>query len=857
MKDIYNLTRDEVFEKYNTSENGLTKNILKKNQEKYGLNELNSDKKTSIIGLVIDELLDPIVLILLVSFLLSVVTGEYLDAFAILFIVIIDLIIGVTSEYKANNTLEKLKNLVPLNVDVIRASKEESIESKYLTIGDVIKLESGNKVPADVRVISSENLFADESMLTGESVNVSKDEKPLEGKNLSLTSQKNILFAGTNIVRGRCMCVVYNIGINTEIGKIGNAIKDIDDEESPLTKKVGKFSKIISIFIIIFSLFLVIVLTLKGNSILDVLTGVIALSISAMPEGLPLALTMALTIASSRLAKKNVITKKLKYALALSSTTLIASDKTGTLTLNKQTLEKVVIDGKTYNLEDKIDDKVKNLALMGLINNEAKVINSKTIGDSIDIGFLNYAKKLEVKNDLKVVDILPYESDLKYSAAFFIENNKSFCTIKGSVETVLNFCKINKNQIKEIMNQNDLLSSDGYRVIALAKGETTKKSVYKPSDIKDLLFLGLAAFIDPIRPDAKEAIKKCKDASIKVIMITGDHPLTALKIAKDLKIANSSDDIITGDELKHYINNKKKLREIVKTKKVFSRITPIDKLKIVEALKENGEYVAVTGDGVNDAPALKTANLGIAMGSGTDTAKEASDMVILDDKFSSIVNGIYEGKLAYSNIRKIIYFLVSCGLSEVLFFTLSIIFNTPVPLSALQILWLNVVTDGLQDIALSFECGDKSLMREKPVDKDAPLFDKSLINEIIVAGCSIGLIIFAFWILLVNNLNVNVNTARTYIMILFILIQNVHAFNARSEKNSVFNISIKSNKFFAISVIFSVLIGISVVKIDLFRAIFKTTNLPLLDIFMLFILSLSILFIMELYKMIKYKIKGE
>jgi magnesium-transporting ATPase (P-type) len=364
--------------------------------------------------------------------------------------------------------------------------------------------------------------------------------------------------------------------------------------------------------------------------------------------------------------------------------------------------------------------------------------------------------------------------------------------------------------------------------------------------------MGLVGFIDPIREDAPGAIKKCREAGIKVIMITGDHPLTAYKIAKDLKLVNSYDYVTTGDELEEYLNKtENEFDEFIKGKLIYTRVTPIQKLKIVESLKRQGEYVAVTGDGVNDAPALKSANIGVAMGSGTDIAKESADMILMDDNFNSIVKGVLEGRVAYSNIRKITYFLISCGFAEVLFFCLSIVFNLPMPLVAIQLLWLNVVTDGIQDFALSFERPEKNIMKERPRSPKENLFDKELMEEILVSGLSIGLIVFALWSLLINEANMDLIKARTYVLALMIVIQNVHAFNARSERNSSLSIPLKSNRIFVYGVIGSISLGILVLEIKFFNVFLNTTSLSFFSLVFLFILGLSIFVIMEIYKRIK------
>jgi len=406
----------------------------------------------------------------------------------------------------------------------------------------------------------------------------------------------------------------------------------------------------------------------------------------------------------------------------------------------------------------------------------------------------------------------------------------------------------------ELLNkQNENLASDGYRVIAVANGEVKKSETYNEENIKDLTFLGLTAFIDPIREEVKESIEQTKKSGIKVVMITGDHPLTAYKIAKELSLVETYDEVATSSDIDEYLSKGNEVFDnYIKNKKVFSRVTPIQKLEIVESYKRQGEFIAVTGDGVNDAPALRSANIGIAMGSGTDVAKETASMIITDDNFKSIVAGIKEGRTAYSNIRKIVYMLLSCGMAEVLFFLLSIIFNLPMPLVAIQLLWLNVVTDGLQDMALSFEKGEREIMEDIPRNPSESLFDKNLIKEVFIASLTIGLIVFFVWYYLINN-GMDISKARGYIMALMVFIQNIHVLNCRSEINSTFKISLKSNYFILAAIASSIILQFIVMEVPILSKFLQTVSVPLIDLFKLLSLALIILIVMEIYKLIKRK----
>ena len=793
--------KKEILENYNTLIDGLSEKEAKKRLSKYGLNELPKEKNKSLYKIFFESLKDPIIYVLIMCTILSFVVGETLDGVAILFIIMVDAIVSTIQEFKANKNSEALKNLIKVKVKVIRDAKHCEIDSALVVPGDIIILESGSKIPADCRIIESNNLTVDESILTGESIAVSKSDKS------SINNITNCcLYAGCSVLTGRAKAVVSSTGINTEVGKIAQKVTSTEESKSPLTIRMEKF-----LIIAIIAVIIAIILFNKDYKPLEIFLAVVALSVSAMPEGLPLALTMALTIGSNKMSKRNVICKKLTAVESLGSCTVIASDKTGTLTVNEQTAKKIVlpnneiyeIDGNGYNdvggVKGKNIDNAKYIASLGYINNEAKLerVNNRweRIGDSIDVAFLALSYKLKVNNNsMKKIKEVPYESEKKYSAVFYDNGNGVRCTAKGSVEEILKFCshsfvngKKEKLNEEEILKQNDELASKGYRVIAICDGEIKGKKIDE-SKIKNLNFVGLVGFIDPVRKEAISSIKECFGAGIKVLMITGDHSLTAFSIAKELGIVKNYEEVITGEELEFCVNEKE-FDDCIKNKKVFARVTPLQKLKIVESLQRMGEFVAVTGDGVNDAPAIKAANIGVAMGSGTDVAKETANMIIIDDNFASIVAGIEEGRNAYSNIRKISILLLSCGFAEVLFFVLAILFNLPMPLVAIQLLWLNLVTDGLQDMALSFERETDTIMKQKPRKTSESLFEKEMIKQILASGLFMGIIVFDVWFIMIKYLNFEVAHARGYILALMVFMQNIHVLNCRSEEKSVFKIS--------------------------------------------------------------------
>lgn len=860
--------KKEILENYNTSIDGLSEKEVKKRLSKYGLNELPKEKNKPLYKIFFESLKDPIIYVLIMCTILSFVVGETLDGVAILFIIMVDAVVSTIQEFKANKNSEALKNLIKVKVKVIRDAKHCEIDSSLVVPGDIIILESGSKIPADCRIIESNNLTVDESILTGESIAVSKSDKS------SINNITNCcLYAGCSVLTGRAQAVVSSTGINTEVGKIAQKVTSTEESKSPLTIRMEKFSKQITLIIVIIAVIIAIILFNKDYKPLEIFLAVVALSVSAMPEGLPLALTMALTIGSNKMSKRNVICKKLTAVESLGSCTVIASDKTGTLTVNEQTAKKIVlpnneiyeIDGNGYNdvgsVKGKNIDNAKYIASLGYINNEAKLerVNNRweRIGDSIDVAFLALSYKLKANNNsMKKIKEVPYESEKKYSAVFYDNGNGVHCTAKGSVEEILKFCshsfvngKKEKLNEEEILKQNDELASNGYRVIAICDGEIKGKETDE-SKIKNLNFVGLVGFIDPVRKEAISSIKECFGAGIKVLMITGDHSLTAFSIAKELGIVKNYEEVITGEELEFCIDEKE-FDDCIKNKKVFARVTPLQKLKIVESLQRMGEFVAVTGDGVNDAPAIKAANIGVAMGSGTDVAKETANMIIIDDNFASIVAGIEEGRNAYSNIRKISILLLSCGFAEVLFFVLAILFNLPMPLVAIQLLWLNLVTDGLQDMALSFERETDTIMKQKPRKTSESLFEKEMIKQILASGLFMGIIVFDVWFIMIKYLNFEVAHARGYVLALMVFMQNIHVLNCRSEEKSVFKNGFKENPFVLITIVLTIILQIIVMEVPILSMLLQTYSVPYLHMLILLILALPVLLIIEIYKYIR------
>lgn len=863
-----------------SSVDGLSSVEAQARLNKNGANELPQKKPTSIFMLLFHELINPIILILLVAMAFSFAVGELIDGFVILGIITIDAIIGVVQSKRAERIASSLAGMIKVKTKVLRDDVKLEIESTNLVVGDIVFLESGDKISADMRIIECSNFTVDEALLTGESINATKQVETVK-ENAPLGDRTCMVFSGSSVITGRAKCVVVQTGLNTEIGNIASNLNNVKDEKSPLNIRISKFSKQISIAIVAVAVLIFIVMLLQNNPFKEILLVVIALAVSAMPEGLPLAVTMALTIASNKMGKKNVVVKHLNAVESLGSCTVIATDKTGTLTLNEQTAklislpsgEEFQVSGSGYNDNGKViceDEKLRNelynIALMGQLNNESTLKKKKDgfkyFGDSIDVAFKVLALKMKVKTkEHKIVGQIPYESENKYSAVFYENEEKSFCTVKGSLEKVLSYCngmlvdgKKVELDVEKIEKQNESLAKRGYRVIALAQGKA-KKDKFDETNIKDLTFIGLVSFIDPVRPETNKAIADCHKAGIKVIMITGDHPLTAFKIGKDIKIADNLKQVATGVEVeKAFRLGEEHFDKFVKEKTVFSRVTPTDKLHIVESLKRQGEFVAVTGDGVNDSPAIKSAHIGIAMGSGTDVSKETADMIILDDNFESIVRGVKEGRCAYSNIRKITYFLLSTSVAEVLFFVLAMICGAGTPLLPIQLLWINVVTDGFQDLSLSFEKPEPDIMVEKPRSTKESLFTKSMVSQCFVMGGTIGLIVFGTWMVLTKGLNYNIVLARSIVMSLMVFLQNVHAFNCKSEKRSVFKIDVKSNWFFLIAALGSIGLQILFMEVSVLSKLLELTTVPYLTLLILLAVSLTAILVCEIYKLIVNKL---
>lgn len=881
MKDAHLKGVNECLKELNSSKDGLSEEEANNRLNEFGLNELPKGKKVTFFTVFFSQFKNPMVYILFIAMVLSLIVSEYTDALFIFIVVVSDALLGAYEEYRSNKASENLKSIVKMNATVLRDGIQKDIDSSLLVKGDIVILESGDRVPADLRIISSSNLSIDESILTGESFSREKNSTTLK-KDVVINDRSNMAFLGSSVMRGRAKALVVATGVDTQIGKIASEVLNGDESMSPLEIRMTKFSKQLGMITLFLALLVSFILYYKNYTTKEIFFLVVALSISAIPEGLPVIITLASSISSNKMAKKNVLVKKLDAVEALGSATLIATDKTGTLTLNEQTVKKIIlpnneefnVTGIGYNDKGVIKGKnLDNLELLikeGVLNNEAtlKKVNKEwiSLGDSMDIALLalGYKYKINIENTKSnLISNIPYESENGYCACFYKEEDYKVA-IKGSLEKVLNYCKyelrngrkykIDKDKIRK---QNEELTKDGYRVLAFASRKLDNfkvKEKYGEEYFNDMVFLGLVAFVDPIRNDAKEAVNKCSEAGIKVVMITGDHPLTALSVGKEIGIANSIKDVITGEEIdKLILKGYDELDIAIKDKKVFSRVTPVQKLQIVSSFQRMGEFIAVSGDGVNDTPALKRANVSIAMGSGTDVAKDTASIILMDDKFSSIVEGVEEGRGAYDNIRKVIYMLLSCGVCEILFYLLAILFDLDIPLTALQLLYLNLVTDGIQDVALSFEKTESDVMKRKPRNPSEGLFDKLLIKEIILSGLTMGLIVFALWKYMISSLNMDVHLARNYILTLMVFMQNIHCFNARSETHSIFTKSIKDNYYIAFGVISVILLQIVIVESETLSNILDLARIPFRGMIAMLLLTIPLVIVSEIFKIFQRK----
>lgn len=880
----YQLSLRDIYHKLETSEKGLTDEEAKNRIARYGPNKLAEQEKISKLKILLHQFTSPLIYILLIAGLVTIFLKEYIDSGVIFAVVILNAIIGYIQEYKAEESVRALRKMVVPKARVLRDGKEKEINSEELVPGDIVILSSGTKVPADLRLIHTIELKVEEAMLTGESLPVEKSPAPIKEDNLTPGDQKNMAFMGTIVVNGRAKGVVVETGETTVLGHIAKEVREVGIVKAPLQKKIDNFAKTLGLIVLGASVILFGIGLMVGESAKEMFMTAVAAAVATIPEGLPIVVTIAMAVGVGRMARQNAVIRKLPAVETLGSTTVIGSDKTGTLTKNEMTVKMIYdgfhiyeVEGSGYEPEGKIlldgrsiDIKeLKNLIQVlriGLLCNESNLYEEdgeyKVDGDPTEGALIVSALKAglkieEAKESYPQIGIVPFESERGYMATLHNHRGKKIIFVKGAPEKVLDMCLEFEDdkelKKKEILSIAADFAKEGLRVLAFAYKEITE-------DIDELShhevesgvsFAGLQGMIDPPRPEAIEAIKGCKKAGIRVIMITGDHAITARAIAKKLGIVDENAEVLTGKEIEKISDDE--LFEKVKTISVYARVSPQHKLRIVQQLKAQGEIVAVTGDGVNDAPALKAAHIGVAMGkSGTDVAKEASDMVLTDDNFASIFNAVKEGRIVFDNIRKVIFFLIPTGVAAILSILGTIILGVPIPYVPTQLLWINLVTNGLQDLALAFEPGEKGIINRKPRDPKEGIMSKLLIERTIVVGLLISIgVIFNFITALREG--VSLEKARTVAVTTMVFFQFFQAWNSRSELQSIFKINPLSNPFLFYSMIASFLAQLSVIYVPTLQWIFRTEPITAGEWGQILLASFSVILVVEVDKWLRRK----
>lgn len=839
---------------------GLTTREAEKRMKNFGLNELQHKKKTSPLMIFLAQFNDFMVWVLLAATIISGFMGDTADAVTIIIIVIVNSFLGFIQEFRTEKSLEALKDLAAPTCKVFRDGSLKVINSLYLTIGDVVVLEAGDRIPADGLFIEASGIMVDESLLTGESVGVSKDT----------TKDKSNGFMGTTILKGKGLLKVTSIGMKTEMGKIANLLDNIEEEKSPLKERLDSLGKVLVIMCLVICASVTILGIIRGNDIGEMFLLGVSLAVAAIPEGLAAIVTVSLALGVSRMLKRNALVRKLPAVETLGCTSVICSDKTGTLTQNKMTVKEVYLNGRVYELDkEKLSDYTMLMKSLVYCNDCNYDFNQSSIekslhGDPTETAlikmFFNEVQLLEsfIGKANRVFDI-PFDSSRKMMSVIVNEGGRECCYVKGAPERIIEKCSyiLENNKVKPLTYQKkkqvaafiEAMSSRALRCIAAAYKE---EGLVKNERLEDgLIFIGVAGSIDPPREEARDAVLKCKLAGIKPVMITGDHKNTALAIAKSLNICNSDDQVMTGDEIES-INDSELFKKVDKVR-VFARVSPDHKLRIVRSFKKKGNIVAMTGDGVNDAPAIKEADIGISMGiSGTDVTKEASSMILMDDNFATIVSAVEEGRVIYDNIRKFIRYLLSCNLGEVLTMFLASLFTLPNPLSPIQILFVNLATDGLPAIALGVDPADKDIMRQQPRDKKEGIFARGLVEKILVRGSLIGICTLLSF-MIGRYYGMDLATCRTITLSTLVLSQLFHVFECRSERHSIFEIKLFTNKWLVGAVSVSIIMLCCILYIPFLRGIFHTVPLMINQWMIVLFFSGIIAMINSIYLFIKTK----
>ena len=879
-------------------QNGLTENDVKTKREKYGLNMLKAKKKASLLQRFIEQFKDFSIIVLIIAAIVSgfvgISQGEGMtDTIIILIVVLANAIIGMAQESKAEKSLEALQKLTDHASKVIRDGKIKVIPAKELVPGDIVVLDTGDYIPADLRVIEAVNLKAQESSLTGESVPVEKTTKTIEKTDIGIGDRTNMLFSSSLVTYGRGKGIVVQTGMNTEVGKIAGMLDNTEKQITPLQEKLNKLGKTLGIAALAICAFIFIIGLIQGKEPINMFMTAVSLAVAAIPEGLVAVSTIVLAIGVQKMVKKNAIVKKLPAVETLGSATVICSDKTGTLTQNKMTVEKIFINGETKELaeyKENINEDLKKLIFANMLCNDTKIsTDGKLTGDPTETALVDMAFKLDfdpsVYDRMPRIQEIPFDSDRKLMTTVNEVNGKYIVYTKGGMDELIGICNsyiLNgeiKNNIEEYKNMitknNEQMAKEALRVLACAYKEIDHKPTKEDmANIeKDLIFVGMVGMIDPPREEAKIAVEKCKTAGIKTVMITGDHKITATAIAKKLGILENEDEPITGADLGKMIDEE--LEKNVRKYSVYARVSPEHKVRIVKAWQKNGEIVAMTGDGVNDSPALKTANIGCAMGIvGTDVAKEAADVILTDDNFATIVSSVEEGRRIYDNILKVIQFLLSSNVGEVIVLFLATLLTpffakwfgiTDIAhleiLLPIHILWINLVTDSLPALALAFDPANEGIMKRKPAKPGKGVFTKGMTWRVIYQGAMIGLLtLAAFMIGLattkepINGLSLDeskIEVGQTMAFITLAMSELVHVFNIRDNKKSIFKTKIFNNSKLIWAILASATLMFAILFIPALREIFSIPILPTGNILELVLLVFAPIVIVEIFKLLK------
>ncbi len=860
------------------TEQGLSNAEAAKRLETYGPNRIRSGEMMPWWRIMLHQVADPLIYILIIAAVVSVVFQEYVDAGVILAVVVINGAIGFVQEFRARKAIRALSKMSAPKARVIRDGDEKEIPSEKVVPGDLVVLAAGGRVPADVRLFDVTDLRIDEAALTGESEPVAKQQEPVEDEHAVPGDQLGIAFSGTSVTRGRGRGIVVRTGDASELGTIAEETQEMAEVETPIQQKMHWLGKAIGAAVFVLALVVVAGGLAVGMDVNEIVRTAVALAVGAVPEALPIVLTVTLAVGVQRMAKRNAIIRSLPAVETLGSTTVIGSDKTGTLTTNQMTVKAVwagkqryEVGGTGYDPDGRIEpaekdagekpsEAVRRTLLAGLLANEAKRLpgeeDEDAGGDPTELALLVSAIKAgfnldETREEYRQVDIIPFESDRQFMATLN-ETPEGRCVfMKGSPEAVLQRCSrqldpdgqeadLDADAARQVAGQ---LADEGYRVLGMALSYRDIDGFDGDDPGSDLVFAGFQGMEDPVRPEAVEAVKAAKNAGIRIIMLTGDHARTARAIGEQLGLSSDGQGAEEGRNLDD--RSDEELDEIVREVNVYARVSPEHKLRLVDRLKAHGHIVAVTGDGVNDAPALQAAHLGVAMGkAGTDVAREASDMVLADDNFASITNAVEEGRVVFSNIRKVTYFLLSTGVGLVLTILSALFAPWPLPYVAAQVLWINLVTKGLQDVALAFEQGEPGLLNEPPRDPREGVINRAVFSRMMWMGVFMGVVtLTVFWWILQRD--VSLELARSVAMTQMVMLQFFHVFNCRSMHRSVFKIPLRSNPYVVAAVLAALVAHLGILHLGFLQALFETEPISLGLWIIIVAVSLSIVAVAE------------